>query len=284
MKNRSLSADRKEAREYQTPSSGLFFKAKKVLFEKKSAFQKIEIIENDFYGRVLFLDGLVQTTEKDEFFYHEMLVHPALACLSRPEKVLVIGGGDGGALREVLKHPVKKAWLVEIDQEVIKACERYFPWLDRALSDPRAELAIADGFDFIRKTTERFEAIIVDSSDPVGPSAILHARDFYSKLKKILKPGGIIVAQAGSQLLHLKEHGQKAQFLQKMFRVARFYSGPVPTYPVGTWCYTFLSDRIDPLKVKTLRIPDGLKYFNEEIFRASFAQPVFFRQALKGSR
>lgn len=139
MKNTALSSDRKEAREYQTASSGLFFKARKVLYEKKSAFQKIEIIENDFYGRVLFLDGLVQTTEKDEFFYHEMLVHPALACLPHPEKVLVIGGGDGGALREVLKHPVKKAWLVEIDQEVIRACERFFPWLEAALSDPRAE-------------------------------------------------------------------------------------------------------------------------------------------------
>lgn len=284
MKNSALSSDRKEAREYQTTSSGLFFKAKKVLFEKKSAFQKIEIIENDFYGRVLFLDGLVQTTEKDEFFYHEMLVHPALACLPRPEKVLIIGGGDGGALREVLKHPVRKAWLVEIDQEVIRACERYFPWLEAALSDPRAELAIADGFDFIQKTSERFEAIIVDSSDPVGPSAILHARDFYSKLKKVLKPGGVIVAQAGSQLLHLKEHGQKARFLKKMFRYSSFYSAPVPTYPVGTWCYTFLSDRVDPMKVKKLRVPGGLKYFNEEIFRAGFAQPTFFQQALRSSK
>ncbi|MGB9893738.1 MAG: spermidine synthase, partial [Candidatus Saccharicenans sp.] len=141
MKAKALSSDRKEAKEYQTDSSGIFFKVKKVLYEKKSAFQKIEIIENDFYGRVLFLDGLVQTTERDEFFYHEMLVHPALACHPRPEKVLIIGGGDGGALREVLRHPVKKAWLVEIDQEVIRACQKYFPWLDKALSDPRAELA-----------------------------------------------------------------------------------------------------------------------------------------------
>lgn len=281
MKNSALSADCKEAREFQTSSSGIFFKVKKVLYKKKSAFQKIEIIENDFYGRVLFLDGLVQTTEKDEFFYHEMLVHPALAIHPRPEKVLIIGGGDGGALREVLKHPVRKAWLVEIDQEVIKACEQYFPWLDEALADPRAELAIADGFDFIQKTTERFEVIIVDSSDPVGPSAILHARDFYRKLKKILKPNGLIVAQAGSQLLHLREHRQKAAFLRPMFRFARFYSAPVPTYPVGTWCYTLLSDRVDPLAVKKLRLPEGLKYFNAEVFRASFAQPVFFKQALQ---
>ncbi|MDD8019850.1 MAG: polyamine aminopropyltransferase [Acidobacteriota bacterium] len=281
MKVKAVSSNRKEAREYQTPSSGLFFKVKNVLYEKKSKYQKIEIIQNDFYGRVLFLDGLVQTTEKDEFFYHEMLVQPALCSCRQPERVLIIGGGDGGALREVLKHSVEKAWLVEIDQEVIRACEQYFPWLEASLSDPRAELAIADGFDFIQKTKERFDVILVDSSDPVGPSAILHARDFYFKLKKVLRPGGIIAAQSGSQLLHLKEHGQKAKFLKKMFSISRFYSAPVPTYPVGTWCYNFLSDQIDPLKVKKLRIPAGLKYYNEEIHRASFAQPVFFKQAIR---
>jgi len=281
LKKTSLSTDRREAREYQTPSSGVFFRVKKVLYEKKSPYQKIEIVENEFYGRVLFLDGLVQTTERDEFFYHEMLVHPALACLPRPDKVLIIGGGDGGALREALKHPVKKAWLVEIDQEVIRACQKYFPWLNEAMSDPRAELAIADGFDFIQQTTERFSAIIVDSSDPVGPSTVLHERDFYLKLKKILAPGGVIVAQAGSQWLHLEEHRKKAKFLKKMFKICRFYSAPVPSYPVGTWCYTFLSDKIDPLKIKKFRIPAGLKYFNREVFLASFALPNFMKQALR---
>ncbi|PMP94425.1 MAG: spermidine synthase [Candidatus Aminicenantes bacterium] len=284
LKTQALDSKQKEAREYQTEWSGIFFKVRKVLYQKRSAFQKIEIIENDFFGRVLFLDGLVQTTEKDEFFYHEMLVHPALACHPHPDNVLIIGGGDGGALREVLKHPVKKAWLVEIDEQVIKACEKYFPWLDKSLSDPRAELAIADGFEFIQRTTEKFDVVIVDSSDPVGPSAILHAKDFYQKLKKILKPDGIIAAQAGSQLLHLKEQAQKARYLKKMFHCARFYFGPVPTYPVGTWCYHFLSDKIDPLRVKKLRLVPGLKYYNQGIHYASFIEPAFFEQATKGSR
>lgn len=276
MKNRAVDRNRLEAREYQTRHSGIFFKARKVLLDKKSKFQRIEIIDNPFYGKVLFLDGLVQTTEKDEFFYHEMLVHPALASHPAPEKVMIIGGGDGGALREVLKHPVKKAWLVEIDQEVIRACQQYFPWLDSALSDPRAELAIADGFDFIQQTRDRFDVIIIDSSDPVGPSAILHARDFYQKLKKVLKPDGIIAAQAGSQLLHLEEHAQKYRFLKRMFKYALFYFGPVPTYPVGTWCYNFLSDAFNPLKIQKLRIPEGLKYYNPEIHTAAFARPQFF--------
>ncbi|MGB9863089.1 MAG: polyamine aminopropyltransferase [Candidatus Saccharicenans sp.] len=276
MKNQAVDRVRREAREYQTRHSGIFFKARKVLLEKKSKFQRIEIIDNPYYGKVLFLDGLVQTTEKDEFFYHEMLVHPALACHPRPEKVMIIGGGDGGALREVLKHPVKKAWLVEIDQEVIRACQQHFPWLDSALSDPRAELAIADGFDFIQQTRDRFDVIIIDSSDPVGPSAILHARDFYLKLKRVLKSDGIIAAQAGSQLLHLDEHAQKFKFLKRMFKNALFYFGPVPTYPVGTWCYNFLSETVNPLKVNNLRIPPGLKYYNEEIHAAAFARPQFF--------
>jgi len=281
VKAQALSSDRKEAREYQTRSSGVFFKVKKVLFEKKSAFQNIEIIENDFYGRVLLLDGLVQTTEKDEFFYHEMLVHPALACHPEPEKIMIIGGGDGGALSQVLMHPVEKAWLVEIDLEVIRACEKYFPWLDKALSDPRAELAVADGFDFIQRTTEKFDVIIVDSSDPVGPSAVLHASDFYQKLKKILNPGGIVAAQSGSQFLHLKENTKKAGFLKKMFRFFYYYFGPVPTYPVGTWCYNFLSDRVNPFRVKKLKIPADLKYYNDEIHKACFAVPSFLRQAVK---
>ncbi|MBC7364791.1 MAG: polyamine aminopropyltransferase [Candidatus Aminicenantes bacterium] len=281
MKNKALDLSRHEAREYHTNYSGIFFKAKKVLLDKKSKFQRIEIIENQFFGKVLFLDGLVQTTEKDEFFYHEMLVHPALACHPHPARVLIIGGGDGGALREALKHPVEKVWLVEIDQEVIRACEQHFPWLEEALADSRAELAIADGFDFIQQTRDRFDVIIVDSSDPVGPSAVLHARNFYQKLKKVLKPDGIIVAQAGSQLLHLEEHGQKYRFLKKMFEHTLFYFGPVPTYPMGTWCYNFLSDVIDPREVKKLRIPEGLKYYNQEIHAAAFSRPQFFLEKLK---
>jgi spermidine synthase len=277
---KALNASKTEAREYQTGASGIFFTVKDVLYEGRSGFQRIEIVRNKDYGRVLLLDGLVQTTERDEFYYHEMLVHPAMASHPRPAKVLIIGGGDGGALREVFKHPVKKAWLVEIDGQVIEACRAHFPWLKEALRDPRAELVVADGNVFIDKVRETFDVILVDSSDPVGPSTVLHQEAFYRKLRSKLNPGGIVAAQAGSLMLHLDSHARKSAFLRRIFRHASLYLGPVPTYPVGTWCYDFLSDKVDPAKVRTLYIPDGLKYFNRDIYRAAFALPNFLAERL----
>jgi spermidine synthase len=277
---KALNAEKTEAREYQTPASGIFFTVKDVLYEGRSRFQRIEIIRNKDYGRVLLLDGLVQTTERDEFYYHEMLVHPAMASHARPAKVLIIGGGDGGALREVLKHPVRKAWLVEIDGEVIEACRDHFPWLKAALKDERAELVVEDGNVFIDAVREKFDVILVDSSDPVGPSTVLHQEAFYRKLNAKLRPGGIIAAQAGSLMLHLDSHARKRAFLRRIFRHARLYIGPVPTYPVGMWCYDFLSDRVDPEKVRTLYVPDGLRYFNPDVYRAAFALPNFLADRL----
>ena len=280
-KTQALNARRTEAREYQTPASGIFFNVAKVLHRGKSRFQTIEIIRNRDYGRVLLLDGLVQTTERDEFYYHEMLVHPAMASHPKPEHVLVVGGGDGGALREVLKHPVKRAWMVEIDGQVIEACREHFPWLRAAFRDRRAELVVADGNIFIDETPERFDVILVDSSDPVGPSTVLHQEVFYRKLKSRLKPGGTIAAQAGSLMLHQDSHARKSVFLKRIFRHSGLYLGPVPTYPVGMWCYNFLSDRVDPLAARKLRVPKGLKYYNPDVHRAAFALPNFLREKVR---
>jgi spermidine synthase len=261
--------------EEQTPASGIYFRAKKWLHREKSAFQKIEIIENETYGRVLLLDGLVQTTEADEFFYHEMLVHPALHAHPAPEQVLIIGGGDGGALREVLKHQIKKVLMVEIDERVVEVAKKFFPWLEPALRDSRAELRIADGKDFVGTTQQKFDVILVDSSDPVGPSAVLHQQEFFSSLKKILRPRGIIVAQSGSAIFHHENVRLKRRFLEPMFRYVHFYLGPVPTYPGGLWCYVFLSDRINPLRGPAKPVLSGLKYYSRAIHRASFSLPPF---------
>lgn len=280
MKRSSLNTDRTEAREFQTATSGIFLKVRKVLYDRRSAFQRIEIIENREFGRVLFLDGLLQTTEKDEFYYHEMLVHPAMASHPDPRKVLIIGGGDGGALREVLKHPVERAWMVEIDGMVIDACREHFGWIEPSLASGRAELIVDDGNAFIRETKEKFDVILVDSSDPVGPSTVLHEEGFYRKLRTRLGPGGIIAAQAGSLVLHQDQHAAKIRFLRKMFRHTRFYLGPVPTYPVGTWCYTLLSDAVNPTAKRSLRIPKGLEYYNPEVHRAAFALPNFLKAKL----
>jgi spermidine synthase len=266
-----------EVREFHTPSSGIFFRASRRLISEKTPFQKIEIYDTDSFGRILILDGLVQTTEKDEFFYHEMLVHPALAAHPKPEDILIIGGGDGGTLREVLRYPVKSATLVEIDARVIEVCRRYLPSLASSFRDRRVEVRIADGDRFIGESGRLFDVVLIDSSDPVGPSLILHQRRFYARVKLRLKPGGIVAAQAGSPLFHLGHLRKKAVFLRALFKHARYYLGPVPTYPGGFWCYAFLSDRVNPMKMFRLNSASGLKYYNLDIHRSAFSLPEFLK-------
>ena len=280
MNNRPSRRRPREFREDQTPTSGIFFKARRSLYRGRSRFQRIDVFENDAFGRVLFLDGLVQTTDKDEFFYHEMLVHPALLRHPRPRRVLIIGGGDGGALREVLRHPVEKATLVEIDGRVVEVCKDYFGWLRPALGGGRAELVIDDGNAFLEKTRDRFDVILIDSSDPVGPSTVLHQKAFYQRVKRCLSPGGIAAAQAGALLFHLDSHRRKNAFLRKLFRHARFYIGPVPTYPGGMWCYVYCSDRIPPLG-RLRRTPTGLRYYNPAVHKAAFALPNLLAEKLR---
>jgi spermidine synthase len=208
-----------------------------------------------------------------------MLAHPALITHPNPESVLIIGGGDGGVLREVLRYPVKRAVLVEIDPEVTKAAGDHFPWLKTSLEDLRSELVIQDGRDFVEITMEKFDVVIIDSSEPIGPSTPLHGEEFYSRLKTRLNPGGIIMAQVASPFFHLDQIEKKHAFLKDLFFHARFFLGTVPTYPGGSWCYIYLSDSTDPLDVK--REPaEGLKVFNNEHYRAAFALPNYVKDKL----
>ncbi len=271
--------DSLEEREYHTPANGLFFEVKKRLFRQESQYQRIEVFENEHFGRVLLLDGLVQTTERDEFFYHEMLVHPAFLVHPSSRHLLVIGGGDGGVLKEILRYPVESVCLVEIDPLVIEVCQEYFPWLSPALKDERAELVISDGMEFIQKTDRKFDIIFIDSSDPVGPSAWLHERDFFSRLKECLCEEGIVAAQAGSPFYRMDSIKKKNDFLKPLFKIVSFYMCPVPTYPGGSWAFVYLSDRVQPLKIKGSP-PAGLHYFNPDIHRAAFSLPNFFKEKL----
>ncbi len=275
-KKENLEAVPSEAREYHSPSSGIFFRLKRLLYRDKSEYQKIEVLENEYFGKVLILDDLVQTSERDEFFYHEMLVHPALVAHSSPKNILVIGGGDGGALKEILRCPIKYACLVEIDQQVIDVSKEYFPWLSPSLKDKRTELINDDGLEFIEKTDKKFDVVFIDSSDPTGPSASLHERDFYQKLKRCLNHDGIVVSQAGSPFYHLESIKKKDAFLKKLFKNVCFYTSPIPTYPGGSWCFVFLSDEVQPLKIKR-DPPRGRKYFNLDMHKAAFSLPNFLK-------
>ena len=273
----------REIREFHSPSSGIFFMTGEILVRKKSDYQLIEIIANERFGNILFLDGLVQTTEKDEFYYHEMLVHPAFVCSPQARRVLIIGGGDGGALREVLRYPVDQAYLVEIDGMVIEAAKKYFPWLEPGLKDNRSRLLVDDGAEFLKQNKQPFDIIIVDSSEPIGPSAVLHQEEFYLSLQRNISENGVIVMQAGSPFYHLDQIREISQKLKKIFSIVRFYTGPVPTYPGGYWSYVFLSNGSDPLKSDG-KPAAGLKYFSREIHKRAFALPEFFNHAIRNDQ
>ena len=272
--------DIKEIREYHASSTGLFFTVDSFLYSKRSPYQKIEVFANESFGKILLLDGLVQTTEKDEFFYHEMLVHPACTTHSSPQNILVIGGGDGGALKEILRYPVESVCHVEIDAQVIEVGKEYFPWLSSCLKDKRVDLVIADGLEFLKETERRFDIIFVDSSEPVGPSVSLHRQDFYEATKKCLNgEEAVVVAQIGSPLYHLEFIRESSATFQEIFKTVRLYVGPAPSYPGGSWCYAFLSDNADPL-VLHRDPPPGLKCYNRGIHQAAFALPPFLKNSI----
>src|SRR5690554_2194506 len=231
---------------------------------------------------MLVLDGIIMTTEKDEFFYHEMITHVPLHTHPRPEQVLVVGGGDGGTVREVLKHPtVSRVVLAEIDEGVINAARKYLPALAGGLSDPRVEIEITDAILYVREHRNEFDVVIVDSTDPVGPGVGLFTKEFYQDVYKALKDGGLMVAQTESPVNN-KELVQKIhRTLQEVFPLVRLYLGPVPTYPSGLWSYTLASKGPDPVAVPDERfLALETKYYTPEIHRAALALPPFIREWL----
>ncbi|MEN3045895.1 MAG: polyamine aminopropyltransferase [Candidatus Hydrothermales bacterium] len=263
-------------------SRGTEFKIKiqKVLFRKKTKYQLVEIFESLDWGKVLAIDSLFMVTEKDEFFYHESLVHPLLSTIKEPSEVLIIGGGDGGALKEVLKHPVKKIIQVEIDEEVFKACRDFFPWAKKAYKDKRVNLIFEDARDFVKKTKKKFDVIILDTSDPVGPAKVFYTEEFYDNLKKILKRNGGISLQAESPIFHLKIIKRLYNILKKKFKSVFPYLSPMPTYPGGLWLY-FLVFKTKRSNLKPIRIPKETKYYNRDIHEGCFKIPEFLKKHLK---
>lgn len=262
--------------ELQTPDVKLSMKASKLLFSGKSKYQKIEIIENKTYGRVLFIDGTFQLTERDEFIYHEILAHVPLFSIENPQNVLIIGGGDGGLARECLKHKIKSVHLVEIDEMVVMLSKKYLPSLSSSFKDSRIKVTIEDGAKFIKETDEKFDAILIDSTDPVGPASALFTADFYRNAKRILKDGGIIGSQTGSPFLY-PEHLKNAYFnMKNVFKHVNVYTAIVPTYPSGLWSFTFASDE----EIKRRReVNIDTSYYNETI-HDSKAVPQFVLKML----
>lgn len=251
----------------------------------QTKFQKIDVYDTLPFGKMLVHDDVIMLTETDETHYHEMIVHVAMTVHPNPRRVLVIGGGDGGTLREVLKHKeVESAHLCEIDGDVIEICKKYFPNLSCSFHDPRSEVFLDDGAQFVKERKNLYDIIIVDSSDPVGPAEVLFQEEFYRSMFNALTQDGIVVTQSESFLYHREVIEELATFNKKIFPHYSYYYTMVPTYPSGVIGFSFCSKKYDPIldfKPERAGALAGLEYYNEEIHKASFALPESFAAFLR---
>lgn len=268
---------------------GQTLRVDEVLFEVNSEHQHLLIFRNAMFGTVLALDGVVQTTEKDEFIYHEMLAHVPIVAHGACRRVLIIGGGDGGILREVCRHAaVTSITQVEIDPAVIELSRRFLPGHSKgAFDDPRLHLVIDDGVRFVQQCQERFDVIISDSTDPHGPAEALFTSPFYAGVQRCLEPGGIFVAQNGVAFVQTAEVLNTASRLRPLFQDVSFYTCAVPTYTGGIMSFAWASD--DPAKrqVSTAELvrrwdETAIKscYYTAELHQASFALPRYLLEQL----
>jgi spermidine synthase len=251
-----------------------------ILYDQRSAFQHIQIAVSPLFGRMLILDDAVQTTERDEHVYHEMLAHLPLLTHPAPRRVLIIGGGDGGTLEEVLKHPVEQATMVEIDPAVVEVSRTYLPAIaNAAFQDPRARLLFADGIAFVHETAERFDVILVDSTDPKGPGVALFSPEFFGQCSRVLRSGGILATQSGSLLYQRDLLDRVGRDLATLFPLVAPYWAAVPAYPGTLWTFTLASREADPRRVDREMVARrtgelGLRYYDADAHHAALVLPA----------
>ena len=273
--------------ENQLTGFGYRMKIKENLEKFRSEYQDIEMMETYDYGKLLTLDGLVMVTERDEFFYHDAISHPSLFVHPNPEKVLIIGGGDCGTLREVLKHKnVKEAHLCELDGGVVYVCKRHYSFTQPSLDDKRSKLFIQDGFKFLEDNKNEYDVILVDSTDPIGEAAKLFGENFFDLCFNALKSDGILAGQAGCYLYDTQVPVDVYKILKGKFPIARLYTALTPTYPSGFWSFYYASKKYCMVKDfdKNRVIKSGLDfdYYNEDMHLSFTALPNFFKKALEG--
>jgi len=251
----------------------LSFRVMDQLLSVKTDFQRIDVFETYDFGKLLSIDGTVQLTEKDDFVYHEMITRvPYFMTKNRPRNALIIGGGDGGAATEFLKLGLESITNVEIDSQVVEVSRKFFPALASSFLDSRVKLIIGDGAEFLAENKEKFDIIIVDSTDPVGPAEVLFQKEFYGSVKKALAKDGVIVTQSGSPFY--QPNGLKLAYngMRGVFSHVSVYTAFIPTYPSGFWSFTMGSD--SALSRRDEKVGAG-KYFNEQILEGAFRLPQF---------
>ncbi|MEM9487592.1 MAG: polyamine aminopropyltransferase [Myxococcota bacterium] len=256
----------------------------RTLFDGQSDFQRVEVVDTPAYGRVLIIDGIFMTSERDEYLYHEMISHPALVTAPSVKRVLIIGGGDGGPAREVLRHDgVAEVVMVEIDEVVVAACKEHMPALG-AWADPRLEVRIGDGIAYVKEAeVEPFDVVLLDGTDPVGPGKGLFNSDFFRGVKRVLAPGGVFAMQSESPFQMREVFLEIQHTLSDIFAVVAPYFGSVPLYSAGPWSWTYASDSADPTAINSARVTaveDGCQYYNRDIHRAAFVLPSGLRRVL----
>ena len=268
-------------------STGFYIKANHCIGEWRTKYQKIAIFDTPHYGRIFRLDDYNMTSEREEFVYHENLIHPALTAHDAPEKVLIIGGGDGGSSEEALKHPsVEQVTLVEIDADVITVAKEHFKAVHHNVFDnPRLRIIVDDGIRFVRDTRDKFDLIALDLNDPVGPAAALYSEDFFRQCREALTPEGALTLHIGSPTAQPERVAELAQRLNRVFPIVRPYTLYIPLYG-ALWALAVCSGQLDPTVFSTDEIDTRIKkrrltqlhYYNGESHLGVFALPNFVRE------
>jgi spermidine synthase len=266
-------------------------KADRVLFDSETEHQRLIVFENADFGRVMMLDNIIQLTTKDEFIYHEMMAHVPLFAHGRARRALIVGGGDGGVLREMLKHPkLEQVTLCEIDRGVIDLCRQHFADISAgAYDDPRTRIVIADGTKFVAETDDRFDLIVVDSTDPVGPGAVLFTREFYADCARCLKRGGLLITQNGLPFLQPDELKQSVGYFRELFGDASCYLATTPSYFGGPMSYGWATNDKKLREHRRKKIERRYKkaggfptrYWSPEVHVAAFALPTYVRDLVE---
>lgn len=263
-------------------------KVDKLLYSEESEFQRIDIFDSKEFGRFLTLDGLMMLTEKDEFIYHDMIVHIPMATNPNIKKVLVIGGGDGGTVRELTRYEtIEKIDMVEIDKQVVDACKKYLPQTASKLDDARVQLFFEDGLKFVRSKKDEYDLIIVDSTDPFGPGEGLFTKEFYGNCYKALKKDGILVNQHESPYYtnYANSMIRAHKRIKETFPICKVYQAHIPTYPSGHWLFGFASKTLDPVEDldgdRWNNLGLKTKYYNIELHKGAFAIPNYVKELLE---
>ena len=265
--------------EYSTDNLKLSMRVKDLLHVEKTEYQDLLIADTHDYGRIMMLDGAYQLTERDEFTYSEMMDHVPLCAHKNPENVLIIGGGDGAIMREVLKHDcVKKCTLIDIDKRVAECSQKFLPFAGDSFKNPRADFKCMDAMKFIKETSERFDVVIVDSTDPVDFAAGLFQSPFYVDVKKIMNQGAMLSELTESPFIDRALMIQAIKEMKKVFPIVKMYWGVVPTYPSGMWTYGCASLVDDP--AVPVRNVENTKWYTNEIHKNSFVLPPFLQELI----